>query len=122
MLTLPDRKLVRRTIRKRIRSRLAGSADRPRLAIFRSQKHIYAQAIDDLRGHTIACASTRDPDLRGRATNGSTIEAAKLVGGAIAGKLKAAGVTAVVFDRGGFLYHGRVKALAEAARAEGLSF
>ena len=117
-----DRKNMRRTVRFRIRRKVSGTSARPRLAVFRSDKHIYVQAIDDEGGRTLASASTRDGEVRGDLTTGATIEAAKRVGRAIADKLKSAGVDTVVFDRGGFVYHGRVKALAEAAREGGLRF
>lgn len=117
-----DRDAIRRRIRYRIRKRLSGTAERPRLAIFRSDKHIYAQAIDDAGGRTLACASTLDAELKGRVPRGGNVEAAKAVGGAIAERLKGKGIEAVVFDRGGYLYHGRVKALADAAREAGLKF
>ena len=116
-----DRDAVRRRIRYRIRKKVDGTAARPRLAVFRSDKHIYAQAIDDATGATVACASTMDKDLRPKQGKGKT-DAAKVVGGAIAERLKAKGIEAVVFDRGGYLYHGRIKALADAAREAGLKF
>ncbi len=122
METLIDRRAVRRRIRFRIRSKVTGTADRPRIAVFRSDKHIYVQAIDDAAGRTLAHASTLDPDLRGGAKDGGKIARAKAVGGAIADRLKKAGIESAVFDRGGYLYHGRVKALAEAAREAGLKF
>ena len=122
MLSQTNRKEARRRIRHRIRRSVVGSAARPRLAVFRSLKHIYVQAIDDEPGRTVAAASSQDPGLRETLKSGATVEAAKQVGGLIARKLKDAGVEAVVFDRGGVLYHGRVKALAEAARAGGLKF
>ncbi len=107
--------------RRRNRTALkARSGNRPRLSIHRSGKHIYAQVIDDAQGHTVAAASTLEKDVRG--TSGANIDAAKLVGARVAEAAKAAGVTQVVFDRGGFLFHGRVKALAEAAREAGLEF
>ena len=107
--------------RRRNRSALrARSAGRPRLSVHRSGKHIYAQVIDDAEGKTIASASTLEKDVRGQ--TGATIAAAQEVGKRVAAAAKAAGVTQVVFDRGGFLYHGRVKALAEAAREGGLQF
>ena len=117
-----DRDAIRRRIRYRIRKRLAGTAERPRLAIFRSDKHIYAQAIDDAGGVTLACASTLDKELKGRVPRGGNVDAAKVVGGEIAARLKGKGIEAVVFDRGGYLYHGRIKALADAAREAGLKF
>ena len=117
-----DRSAVRRRVRHRIRRDVRGTAERPRLAVFRSGKHIYAQAIDDAAGRTLAHASTLDEEVRREAGRGGNVEAAKAVGGAIAKRLQSSGVTAVVFDRGGHLYHGRVKALAEAARSGGLKF
>ena len=122
MHTQVNRKAARRRIRYRIRKKVKGSSTCPRLAVYRSLNHIYAQAIDDEQGKTLASASTRDATVRGEADNGSSIEAAKRVGGLIAQRLKDAGVETVVFDRGGFIYHGRVKALAEAARETGLKF
>jgi len=122
MQTQVNRKAARRRIRYRIRKKISGTADRPRLAVFRSLKHIYVQAIDDERGHTVACASTRDGALRAEAKSGAGLDAAKQVGGLIAQKLKEAGVETVVLDRGGFVYHGRIKALAEAVREGGLKF
>ena len=118
MQKIIDRDAIRRRIRYRIRKRLAGTEGRPRLAVFRSDKHIYAQVIDDGSGKTVASASTRDKDLKGKA--GGNVEAAKAVGSAIASRLKAAGIENVVFDRGGFRYHGRVAALCDGARAAGL--
>jgi large subunit ribosomal protein L18 len=115
-----DRERIRRRIRHRIRKKVSGTAKRPRLAIYRSQRHIYAQAIDDVTGRTVASASTLDTDVKSKATKGWNVDAAKAVGGAIAERLKKAGVGSVVLDRGGFLYHGRVKALADAAREGGL--
>ena len=107
--------------RRRNRTALrARSGGRPRLSIHRSGKHIYAQVIDDAEGKTVAAASTLEKDVRGK--TGATIDAAKDVGKRVAEAAKAAGVTQVVFDRGGFLFHGRVKALAEAARESGLEF
>lgn len=104
------------------RKSLAGSIERPRLSVFRSDKHIAAQVIDDLAGKTLVSASSVQKDVRGDLTNGGNIAAAKLVGKAIAERAKAAGITKVAFDRGGRMYHGRVKALADAAREGGLSF
>jgi len=105
---------------RRVRKHVRGTAERPRLAVFRSNKHITAQVIDDTAGRTLAAASTTEPDLRGGSTGNK--EAATKVGQLIAQRAKAAGVTRVVFDRGGFLYHGRVAAVADAARANGLEF
>ena len=104
----------------RLRLTLSGSAERPRLAVFRSTNQIYAQLIDDTAGKTLASASTLDKDFKGKAN--ATREGAAAVGKAIAERAKKAGVSAVVFDRGGFLFHGRVKALADAAREGGLEF
>ena len=103
---------------RRVRKKVLGTAERPRLAVFRSNKHIYVQVIDDLSGRTIASASTMEADRRGGAT--ATVDAAKQVGQAVAERVKAAGISAVVFDRGGFKYHGRVAAVADGARAAGL--
>jgi large subunit ribosomal protein L18 len=105
-----------------IRKSLFGSAERPRLSVFRSDKHIYAQVIDDLAGKTLAAAASTSGDVRGDLKNGGNIEAAKRVGRAIAERAKSAGITQVAFDRGGRMYHGRVKALADAAREGGLKF
>ena len=105
-----------------IRKSLFGSPERPRLSVFRSDKHIYAQIIDDYAGKTLASAATTVGDVRGDLKNGGNIEAAKRVGRAIAEKAKGIGVTQVAFDRGGRKYHGRIKALADAAREGGLKF
>ena len=117
-----DRDAIRRRIRYRIRAKVSGTAQKPRLAVFRSDKHIYAQAIDDGSGRTIAHASSLDADLTGTVKRGGNVDAAKVVGGAIAARLKYKGIEDVVFDRGGYLYHGRIKALADAAREAGLKF
>jgi len=114
-----DKASVRRAVHTRIRRRVRGSAQRPRLAIFRSLNHIYAQVIDDERAVTIASASTVEKDLRG--STGGNLEAAQRVGRAIAERALAAGVEQVVFDRGGFRFHGRIKALTDAAREAGLN-
>ena len=114
-----DKAAVRRAVHTRIRRRVRGTQERPRLAIFRSLNHIYAQVIDDERAVTIASASTVEKDLRG--TTGGNIEAARRVGRAIAERAIAKGVEQVVFDRGGFRFHGRVKALTDAAREAGLN-
>ena len=105
-----------------VRNSLSGNAERPRLAVFRSYKHIYAQLIDDLAGRTLASAASTSNEIRGGLKNGGNVAAAKLGGKAIAERAKAAGITKVAFDRGGFKYHGRVKALGDAARKEGLKF
>jgi large subunit ribosomal protein L18 len=104
----------------RVRARMAGSAARPRLCVFRSARHLYVQAVDDAEGATLASASTLE--LRGQEKRTGNVEAAKKVGALIAQKLKEKGLERVVFDRGGYLYHGRVKAVADAARAAGLKF
>ena len=116
-----DHKLeLRRRRHNRVRRKVHGSAERPRLAVFRSNKHISAQLIDDDAGRTLAAASSIEGDLRG--SPGGNIDAASTVGKLVASRAKSAGITTVVFDRGGFAYHGRVAALADAARAEGLEF
>lgn len=106
---------------RRVRKKISGTAERPRLAVYRSNKHISVQIIDDLSGHTIAAASTVEPDLR-KQGSGATVDAAKRVGTLIAQRAKTAGVTKVVYDRGGFIFHGRVAAAADAAREAGLEF
>ena len=105
---------------RRVRKKVLGTAERPRLAVFRSNKHIYVQAIDDMSGRTVASASTMESAQRSGAT--ATVDAATQVGKLVAERVKAAGITTVVFDRGGYLYHGRIKALADAAREAGLKF
>jgi large subunit ribosomal protein L18 len=107
----------------RVRAKVAGTQGRPRLNVFRSSAHIYAQVIDDDRGHTILAASDLEPEVRERAGDEATKSArARVVGEIIGERAKAAGIDAIVFDRGGYLYHGRVKAVAEGARASGLTF
>lgn len=106
---------------RRVRKKVHGTATRPRLAIFRSNKHLTAQVIDDVSGRTIASASSLEADFRKKQT-GSNVAAATAVGALVAERAKQAGISKVVFDRGGFLYHGRVAAIAEAARAAGLEF
>ena len=109
--------------RQRVRTRLRATANgRPRLSVFRSSKHIYAQVIDDAQGLTLTAASSIDKELRGQLKTGADIEAAKAVGTLLAKRALAKGVETVVFDRGGYIYHGRVKALADAAREGGLAF
>ncbi len=110
---------ARQRIRERIRGKVAGTSERPRLAIFKSQKYIYAQVIDDAAGMTLASASSKDQDSGAKGANAA---AAKAVGMLIAKRAKDKGITHVVFDRGGYLYHGNVKALADAARENGLEF
>ena len=111
---------LRRRRHHRVRRKVAGTPERPRLAVFRSARHMVAQVIDDSTGRTLAAASTVEPDLRSGATGNKTAAAA--VGRLVAERAKAAGIDAVVFDRGGFLYHGRVAAVADAARDAGLRF
>lgn len=103
---------------RRVRKKLTGTTERPRLAVFRSNKYIYAQVIDDLHGHTVAAASSQEKAVEGSVN----VETAAAVGTLLAARAKEAGITTVVFDRGGYPYHGRVRALAEAARAAGLEF
>jgi large subunit ribosomal protein L18 len=124
-MTVHTKEGIRKRIRNRIRKKLAGRPERPRLAVFRSQGHIYAQVIDDEAGRTICSASTLDGEFKGAGKGkrkGANVAAAKEVGQLIAARAKQKGVEAVVFDRGGFLYHGRIKALADAARESGLKF
>ena len=119
MLLKADKNKTRQKRHLRVRNRVAGTAERPRLNVFRSLAHIYAQVIDDEKGMTLAAASSLDKDFKGK---GGNIAAAKAVGAAIAKKALEKGITEVVFDRGGYIYHGRVAALAEAAREGGLKF
>ncbi len=122
MITPKDRASERRRIHKRIREKISGNLNRPRLCIYRSLKYLYVQIVDDTNGKTLAAASTAEKDVRGELKQGGNIEASKLLGKAIAQRAKAKGIEAVVFDRGGYLYHGRIKAVAEAARESGLKF
>ena len=114
-----SRAIVREAIHRRIRRKVRGSSERPRLAVYRSLNHIYAQVVDDLNGQTIVSASTTEKDLRG--TTGGNVEAARRIGKVIAERALEKGISSVVFDRGGYLYHGRIKALTDAARAAGLN-
>ena len=122
MIKKISRKAARDKRHYRLRRYLSGTADKPRLAVFRSNKHIYAQIIDDTKGHTLAASSTMEKAVSGGLKSTSNIEAAKAVGADIAKKSVGKGVSTVVFDRGGFLFHGRVKALADSAREAGLKF
>jgi large subunit ribosomal protein L18 len=115
-------RLARQRRHLRVRSKLAGTAERPRLNVYRSINHIYAQIIDDTSGHTLFAVSTLDPILRGNLAEKSKTEQAAEVGKTLAERAVEAGITQVVFDRGGYKYHGRVKALAEASREGGLRF
>ena len=114
-----EKKEIRNRIHRRIRRKLAGTPERPRLAVFRSVAHIYAQIIDDGEGKTLASASSVDKSVK---TKGGNLAAAKTIGKLVAERAKEKGINRVVFDRGGYQYHGRIKALAEAARAAGLEF
>lgn len=122
MITKSDKNKARLKRHLRVRKKIQGTTERPRLNIFRSSKHVYAQLIDDVKGVTIASASTQDKELKEGISNGGNIEAATKVGALIAERAKKAGIEKVIFDRGGYLYHGRVKALADAAREAGLEF
>jgi len=117
-----DSNAVRLRIHERIRKRLSGSDARPRLCVFRSNKHIYAQIVDDSKGQTLAAASSLDPETRSAVKNGGNIAAATAVGKTVAKRAIDKGIQTVLFDRGGYIYHGRVRALAEAAREAGLKF
>jgi large subunit ribosomal protein L18 len=114
-----NRATIRQAIHKRIRRKVRGDSERPRLTVYRSLNHIYAQVVDDHQGQTIVSASTTEKDLRGN--TGGNVEAAQRIGKAIAERALAKGIESVVFDRGGYLYHGRIKALTDAARAAGLN-
>jgi large subunit ribosomal protein L18 len=116
------RVLARQKRHRRVRARVFGTADRPRLNVFRSLKHIRAQVIDDENGHTLTAASTLDPELQERLTGLSKTDQSKVVGQMVAERALQRGIVGVVFDRGGYRYHGRVKALAEGARSGGLQF
>ena len=116
-MTTPSRDALRRKRHERLRLRISGSTERPRLSVFRSAKYIYAQVIDDTTGRTLAAASSRESELGGA----SKVDSARSVGLALAERAKAAGVTSVVLDRGGYQYHGRVRSLAEGAREGGLN-
>ncbi|MFT8411729.1 50S ribosomal protein L18 [Schleiferilactobacillus perolens] len=118
VISKPDKNKTRQRRHARVRGKLSGTAERPRLNVFRSNQHIYAQVIDDVAGVTLASASTIESDL----AQGSKTEQASKVGAAVAKRATDKGITEVVFDRGGYLYHGRVQALAEAARENGLQF
>ena len=122
MSNVTDTRAARLRRHRRVRGTVAGSGGRPRLNVFRSLRNIYAQVIDDDLGHTVAAASTLDQEIREQCSTLEKAEAAKLVGKLVAQRALASGVTKVVFDRGGYRYHGRVKALADAAREAGLEF
>lgn len=122
MITKGDKNKARLKRHLRVRKKINGTVARPRLSVFRSSKHIYAQLIDDVQGVTLASASTVDKELAASIGNGGSVEAARKVGELIAKRAQAKGVSQIVFDRGGYLYHGRIQALAEAAREAGLEF
>lgn len=122
MFTKHNRKAVRNRTHRRIRSKIMGTSVRPRLCVYRSLNHIYAQLIDDVEGKTLAATSSLDPNLRSELNSGANIEAAQLVGKALADKAKEKGIKKVVFDRNGFRYHGRIAALANSARENGIEF
>jgi large subunit ribosomal protein L18 len=122
MITPMDRARERTRIHHRIRRKVAGTPERPRLCVFRSLSHIYAQVVDDLAGKTLAFASSLEREICSDRARAGNAAAAKLVGRAIAERARSKGIQAVVFDRGGYIYHGRVKALAESAREHGLKF
>lgn len=116
------RKEARKKRQLRVRKKVIGTPEQPRLNVFRSEKHIYAQIVDDYSGTTLTAASSVDKELKGKITGGGNTEAAKTVGQLIAERASGKGIKQVVFDRAGYLYHGRVKALADAAREKGLKF
>jgi large subunit ribosomal protein L18 len=117
-----EKRLARRRRHARVRKRLQGTLERPRLSVFRSLKHVQAQIIDDKQGHTLVAASTLDPQVRGQLGDKDKTAQAAVVGQVLAERALAAGIEQVVFDRGGYMYHGRVKSLADAARKAGLKF
>ena len=121
MFKVLDKRSARQRRHRHIRLRVSGTAPRPRLSVFRSLQHIYAQVIDDAQGTTIVSASTNEPEVRGKLA-GTKAEQARAVGKTLAERARERGIEAVVFDRGGYLYHGRVKALADGAREGGLQF
>lgn len=122
MITKGDKNKARKRRHFRVRRKIEGTTARPRLNVFRSTKHIYAQVIDDTNGVTLASASTVDPELKGAVSHGGNIDAASKVGALVAKRALEKGIKEVVFDRGGYLYHGRIQALADAAREAGLEF
>ncbi len=122
MITKPSRAAAREKRHYRLRNHISGTAERPRLAVFRSNMHIYAQIIDDTVGNTICSASTMEADVKAKLEHTNDVEAAKVVGETVAKKALEKGINTVVFDRGGYVYHGKVQALADAAREAGLQF
>ena len=122
MVSKESRQEIRVKKHMKIRNRFSGTAERPRLAVFRSNNHVYAQVIDDVAGKTLVSASTLEKDIKAELKNTDDIEAATKVGDVVAKRALEKGIKAVVFDRGGYIYHGKVKAVAEAAREAGLEF
>jgi len=122
MIKKTSKNEIRLRIHTRIRRKMTGTAERPRLAVFRSVAHIYAQVIDDAKGSTVVAASSLEKSNRDTLKTGGNLEAAKVIGKAVAERAKEKGIRQVVFDRGGYQYHGRIKALADAAREAGLEF
>jgi large subunit ribosomal protein L18 len=122
MMTKVEPRLTRKRRHARVRAKIVGTDSRPRLCVFRSLNHIYAQVIDDVKGHTLVTASTLDPEIKGGVDSKSKSARAEFVGSLVAKRALSTGINQVVFDRGGYKYHGRVKALAEAARQAGLKF
>lgn len=122
MVKISEAREARKRRHRRVRAKIAGTPDRPRLSVFRSLQHVYAQVIDDVHGHTLAAASSLEPEIQGKLDGASKIQEAQIVGKVVAQRALERGVTKVVFDRGGYLYHGRVRALAEGAREGGLVF
>lgn len=120
-ISIKDRRQMRKIRHRRIRKDIRGTARKPRLFVYKSNKHIYAQAINDMEGHTVTSASTLEPDLRDE-IDSNNVQAAELVGAQIARRLLDKGIESVVFDRGGYPYHGKIRALAEKAREEGINF
>ena len=122
MVSKESRQKIRAKKHMKIRNRFSGTAERPRLAVFRSNNHVYAQVIDDVAGKTLVSASTLEKDIKAELKNTDDIDAASKVGSVVAQRAMEKGIKAVVFDRGGYIYHGKVKALADAAREAGLEF
>ena len=122
MFKKPDKNKARIKKHLKVRKKISGTQEKPRLCVFRSTKHIYAQIIDDTKGHTLVAASSVEPAFKSKYSNGGNVDTAKEVGKMIGEKALAKGIKNVVFDRGGYLYHGRVAALAEGARESGLEF
>jgi len=122
VLKVKSRQVNRKKRHRRVRTKVYGTPERPRLNVFRSSKHIYAQVIDDQSGETLVAATSLDPQLRSELEHGGNREAARKVGALLAGRAVEKGIESVVFDRGGYLYHGRVKELADGAREAGLNF